>query len=119
MLKPTEKQFTKEIEKLGTFVFKFPTLQDEIAADNITQRLLAGNQNPTIGVNNTAVMIGTLKVALVEAPKDFDIDEIYSYPELESVYKSFVETVSSFRGESAFAKREGVEGSSAGGSEGA
>jgi len=119
MLKPSEKQFTKEIENLGKFTFRFPTLTDEIQADNISAKLLGENRNPAIATNNIAVMIGTLKVAIVEAPKDFDLDEIYSPEELEIVYNAFSEQVSSFRRQSAFAKQTGAKTEGAGTGEGA
>ena len=109
MLKPTERFFTKEIENLGKFVFKYPTLKDEIAADNIAAMLLGENKNPAVGTNNMAVMIGTLKTGIVEAPEGFDLDEIYSYEELEVVYNAFAEKVSSFRRQSAFSKQKGAE----------
>jgi len=107
MLKPSEKEFTKTIEHLGAFTFKYPTLKDEIEADNISSRLLKDNLNPSIQAANIAVMTGALKVAIVKAPEDFDIDAVYCYEELESVYNVFTETVSSFRSESELCKPAG------------
>lgn len=106
MLKPTEKYFTKEIEGIGKFTFRYPTLKDEIESDNIAAKLLGENKNPAIATNNIAVMIGALKVGVVEKPEDFDLDEIYSYEELDAVYTAFTEQVSSFRSKSALAKQE-------------
>ena len=108
MLKPSEKQFTKEIENLGTFTFRYPTLKDEIKADNITASLLEGNKNPTVAVSNMAVMLGLLQVAIVDAPEGFDLDELYVYEEVETVYNAFVSQVSSFRSQSKFAKQAGA-----------
>ncbi len=109
MLKPSEKQFTKTVENIGTFTFRFPTLQDEIRADNIAAGLLGENKQPAIVAANTATMIGALSVAIVDKPKDFNLNEIYSYEELEAVYKAFIDTVYSFRSQSAFAKPTGIE----------
>jgi hypothetical protein len=109
MLKPSEKQFTKEIEGIGTFTFKFPTLIDDIQADTIASKLLAGNPNPTLASSNIATMIGTLKAGIVQKPADFDLDIIYSYEELEAVYNAFVNMVLAFRRKSPFAKQPGAE----------
>ena len=114
MLKPSEKQFTKEIEHLGTFTFKYPTLKNEIEADNISARLLGENLNPSVHAANIAIMTGTLKMAIVEAPADFDIDSVYSYDELESVYNAFTSMVSSFRNKSKLGKPPGDKASGAG-----
>lgn len=111
MLKPSEKTFTKEVKNLGKFVFQYPTLQDELAADEITAKLLGENKNPSIGSNNTAVMIGTLKVGIVDSPAEFDLDEIYSYDELKAVYDVYIEQVLSFRNESPLAEQPRPENS--------
>ena len=107
MLKPSEKEFTKEIEHLGEFTFRYPTLQDEIEADNISARLLGGNSNPSIQAANIAIMTGALKMGIVKAPADFDLDSIYVYEELESVYNVFTEMVSSFRNKTKLKKPAG------------
>ena len=116
MLKPAEKQFVQNIDGLGKFVFRYPTLMDEIEADKIAAKLLGDNPNPSIPAANIAAMTGALKMAIVEAPERFDLDEIYSYDELEAVYNAFAEKVSSFRGESVFAKQKRAkeEGSQSG-----
>lgn len=118
MLKPTEKQFQETIDGIGTFTFKYPTLKDDIKADGISSKLLAGNENPTVITVNIATMIGTLSTAIVEKPEGFDLDNIYSYEELEAVYNAFVNKVLSFRRKSPFAKQPGAENKGAGTGEG-
>ena len=107
LLKPTEKEFTKTIENIGTFTFRYPTLRDELKAANATAVLLADNNAPSIAAHNIATMIGALSTAIVQAPAGFDLSEIYVYEELEAVYNAFIEQVLTFRGQSTFRKPPG------------
>lgn len=109
MLKPTEKEFTEVVKEVGSFTFKFPNLLDDLKADAITSKLLAGNENPTITAANIATMLGTLTNSIVSKPSTFDLEEICSYEELEAVYTAFVSKVLAFRRTSALAKQSGTE----------
>ncbi|MFA5408606.1 MAG: hypothetical protein WC343_07515 [Bacilli bacterium] len=113
LLKPTEKTFTKTVENIGTFVFQYPTLRDEIRASNGAAALLVGNSDPTVLASNIATMISALTVNIVEAPKDFNLAEIYAYEELEAVYTAFIDTVLAFRNQSAFRQPPKIEGAGA------
>ncbi|MBI9086789.1 MAG: hypothetical protein JEZ11_24545 [Desulfobacterales bacterium] len=117
MIKPTEKQFTKTIDSIGTFIFKYPTLMDDLQADSHSARLLAGNENPSIMASNIATMTGTLATAIVESPDDFNLKEVYSYDELEAVYDIFIKQVMDFRSKSALTKPPGDKKEGAVGSE--
>ena len=119
MLKPSEKEFPKEVDNLRVFTFRYPTLRDEIKADNIAAALLEGNKNPSIVASNAAVMIGLLTVCTVKAPEGFDLDEAYIYEEVEAAYNALIDQVLSFRGQSAFTKQPGAEDPGAGRSQGA
>ena len=97
MDKPAEKTFTKTVDGIGSFTFRYTTLLDELAIDGEITTLLGGNPNPSIGASNIATMIGTLKVATVKAPEGFDLKDLYSYDDLKAVYDAYTETVSAFR----------------------
>ncbi len=80
---------------------------DELKADATASRLLVGNEAPTVMAGNIATMMGALSVAIVKSPDSFDLENIYSYDELQAVYDVYTKQVSAFRGESALSKQSG------------
>ena len=112
MFSPPDKTFSKKIENVGTFVFRYTTLLDEISIDNEISTLLGGNTNPSVGAVNIATMVGTLKIAIVKAPEGFNLENLYCYDDLKEVYDAYTSTVSSFR------TRQGNQNESPGGGTG-
>lgn len=112
MLTPKEKQFTVPVDTIGTFTFKYPTLKDELESDAISSKLLAGNESPSIAAANIATMMGALSLAIVEGPEAFDLDNVYSYDELETVFSAFNEKVSAFRKKATVTKKQEDQGAS-------
>lgn len=98
MRKPSEKLFSITTEDSGNFIFRYPTMLDELNIDKTASQLLAGNDAPTIAAQNIAQMMATLKVMLKSYPDDFNLDEIYDHNDLLKIYNAYLEKVSQFRG---------------------
>ena len=97
MLKPTDKQFVVEIPEIGQFVFRYPTLKDELDIDTTTSTLLVENPNPSIGAKNIAIMAATIEIMATSTPDDYRIDNIFSFADLEKVYSEYLNMVLQFR----------------------
>jgi hypothetical protein len=97
MLKPTDKQFVVEIPKIGQFVFRYPTLKDELDIDTTAATILSDNPKPSIGAQNIAMMAATIEIMATSTPDDYRIDNIFSYEDLEKVYSEYLNMVLQFR----------------------
>ena len=96
-VKPTDKQFTKTVDGIGPFSFKYTNLMDELEIDHLATQLLRGNSNPSLTAGNIATMMATLKIAIVKAPDNFVLDQLYNYDELKRVYDIYYQQVLPFR----------------------
>ena len=90
LLKPSEKNFTAEVPEIGTFVFKYPTLMDELQIDSKMSSLLAGNSTPSITAVNIAYQMALLAHVTVKAPEEWKLEDLYSDKQLDAVYKEYL-----------------------------
>jgi hypothetical protein len=98
MRKPLEKTFKKDVEGIGTFIFQYLTLREELQVENLVAKLLEYNKDPEDAPNIIARMIATLSVVVVQAPDHWDVNEIYDFKELEKVFEGYTNEVQFFRG---------------------
>jgi hypothetical protein len=98
LLSPTERTFTGEVENIGTFTFKYPRLTDDLEIDAKSAQLLSENPNPSVYASNVAYQMATLSLVTVKAPKGWDLNNLYSYKELDAVYRVYLQEIQRFRG---------------------
>jgi hypothetical protein len=76
MSKP-QKQFIEDVNGIGKFVFRLPrTMRDELKIAAEYSRLTEGVAHPTPWLSSVADHIATLTVLTVEAPEDWNIEEM-------------------------------------------
>ncbi|BAK52962.1 tail assembly chaperone [Bacillus phage SP-10] len=104
ILAGTGRQLTKDLDftefdpkYTGRFIFKHPTVLDQMNIDVLKTQMLQGFETPSIIADNIAHMSSTLTVVLVEAPEWFKINEIYDYEILDRVYEEYLQWYRTFR----------------------
>lgn len=98
LFKPSEKQFEKTVGD-HSFVFKVPSLKDEIKIDMLSMELLKDHPNPTIYATNVAYMVASLATVTVSAPEGVsfaDLDELYDYSSIKRIYDAYAEGLALF-----------------------
>lgn len=76
MRSPSQNDYLVPVEKLGTFTFARRTLADEIAIQVERSKILDGTIHPTDFLWNIAVWMSALRVLMVSAPRDFDLEAL-------------------------------------------
>lgn len=110
MLKPSQKTFPVTVPEIGDFIFRYPTLMDELSIERRTNQLLGPNENPSVIALNIAFMAATVETMATQAPAGWKIEDLYALKDLEPVYKAYKEQVSQFRGEADASLDEGAGG---------
>lgn len=112
MFKPASKVFSVEVEGVGRFEFKFPTILDEITVERETFAISGSDGSISPGAKSIAARIAWLKACTLEAPAGWDLEELYDLESLVKVYDAFSDKVFQFRGgPSARDKSAGLPGS--------
>lgn len=68
--------FAVPVEGIGTFQFRHRTMRDELRIGAEYSRLTEGVEQPTKWLADMAEWISTLKVLTVDAPEDWNIDDL-------------------------------------------
>lgn len=88
-------------EWVGTFVFHYPSLFDQMQIGVAKARMLAGVPMQSVDplTDNIAHMVATLNVVLDSAPDWFKVDELDydDYEMLDEVYETYASWRESFR----------------------
>lgn len=83
----------------GTFVFKRPTVLEQMNIGVLKNEMLQGQPEQTHDVYsaNIAHMTATLTFVLKNFPEWFRINEIYDYEILDTVYEEYAKWLDTFR----------------------
>lgn len=86
-------------EYIGTFVFHYPSLMEQMQIGVIKSRLLGGVPVNSVDVltDNIAHMTATLQVVTDSAPDWFKLEELDDYEVLDHVYEAYAQWRDSFR----------------------
>lgn len=95
--RPPSKTFQADIEGLGKFTFKYPTVMDELAIRGRYNDYLQGVSTANLYVEGLAAMMAHLKVTAVEHPPGWDPEECYDYEELYRAWAAYSEKALAFR----------------------
>lgn len=77
----TVKTFSVEVEGIGPFVFRRRSMRDEFRIEAEVSRLTEGVATPTANLLAMANVVAPVKVLCVEAPKNWNIDELDPFDE--------------------------------------
>lgn len=99
---PQKTDFHVEVEGVGTFVFAYREMRDELAIQVEYSRITQGVDTPSIFLGQVATWISALKVLTVEAPYGWNIDKLdpleqESYLKLMNVYAALRAKEQQFR----------------------
>lgn len=106
------KEFTINVEDIGSFTFAHRTMRSELAIGSEFSRLTEGVETPTPWLSAVAGWIAPLKVLTLKAPDGWNIDEFDpldedSYAKLAKVHEALRTKERSFRSK----PNEKIEGS--------
>lgn len=86
-------------EWVGTFVFRYPSLMEQMQIGVLKTNMLGGLPPNSVDVltDNIAHMTATLSVVMESAPDWFDLNTLEDYEALDRVYEAFAKWRDSFR----------------------
>jgi len=99
--RPTD--FSVTIDGIGRFTFGKRTMADELAIQREYADIIQGVESPTVWLETMGGWLSVLRVLTVEAPADWDLDELdpldeQTYAKLNRVYEELRNQERSFRG---------------------
>jgi hypothetical protein len=76
MREPSKNDYSVMVAGVGNFIFARRTLGDEISIQVERSKILDGTEHPTDFLWNLAVWMSALRVLMVKAPADWDLESL-------------------------------------------